>query len=112
MLARWLAVVVVAAALVGPVLAVTDADELKTKAEAIAAVKTKGDVIVVLCTTPKVRRCMHARRVQLRSSSTDEHARHVRMCSGMARCSPACQAGQLPDKHLIESAACHRDECG
>jgi hypothetical protein len=44
----------VAAAIVGASFAVGIGDELKTRAEAIAAVKTKGDVIVVLCTTPQV----------------------------------------------------------
>ena len=51
---RWALVAAVVAVLASAASAVTEADELKTRSEAIAAVKTKGDVIVVLCTTPKV----------------------------------------------------------
>jgi hypothetical protein len=68
----------VAAAIVGASFAVGIGDELKTRAEAIAAVKTKGDVIVVLCTTPQVSDTLpisETARHRRRNSSVDsEHS--------------------------------------
>jgi hypothetical protein len=55
------ATVLLAAALSGAVIAVDDADELLSKSQAITAVKTKGEVIAILCTVSESLRSIDIR---------------------------------------------------